>query len=256
MDGVYSFLESGFTHTTLIVALSLLLAAYVKGITGMGFPLIATPMVALILDIRTAVAILVIPNIVMDCTQAFRGGVPTQIFRRFALLLLMVVFGVFAGTKTLVVLPVWILNLTLGIMVIVFLFSSTFNASLKVSAETEKFLSPLVGFGTGFLNGMTNVAGPALAIYLYSLSLNKTDFVRSIASIFIINKTAQLAALSTWNLLTIPKLQLSLVVTVFILGGFYLGVKTQGRVSQTVFNRIVTSLILLFGILLIVSAVG
>jgi len=65
--------------TTLLVGAALLLAAFVKGTTGFGFPLIATPMVALLLDIRTAIAILVIPNIVMDIGQIFRGGFPTPI---------------------------------------------------------------------------------------------------------------------------------------------------------------------------------
>ena len=51
--------------TTILVGVALLLAAYVKGTTGLGFPLIATPMVALLLDIRTAITILIIPNIVM-----------------------------------------------------------------------------------------------------------------------------------------------------------------------------------------------
>lgn len=47
--------------TTLWVGLSLLVAAFVKGTTGLGFPMIATPTVALLLDIRTAVTILLIP---------------------------------------------------------------------------------------------------------------------------------------------------------------------------------------------------
>jgi len=56
-------------QTTILVGVFLLLAAYVKGTTGMGFPLIATPMVVLLLDIRTAITILIIPNIVMDIGQ-------------------------------------------------------------------------------------------------------------------------------------------------------------------------------------------
>ena len=63
-----------FDETTLLVAAALLLAAFTKGTTGMGFPLIATPMVTLLLDIRTAIVILIIPNIIMDITQMFRGS--------------------------------------------------------------------------------------------------------------------------------------------------------------------------------------
>jgi hypothetical protein len=44
--------------TWVVVAGAFLLASFVKGTTGMGFPLIATPMVALLVDIKTTYAIL------------------------------------------------------------------------------------------------------------------------------------------------------------------------------------------------------
>ena len=65
--------------THILVGIALLLAAFVKGATGLGFPLIATPMVALLLDIRIAVTILILPNLLMDITQVFRDGFPYPI---------------------------------------------------------------------------------------------------------------------------------------------------------------------------------
>jgi uncharacterized membrane protein YfcA len=52
-----------FDLTYLVVGIALLLAAFVKGATGLGFPLIATPTIALLLDIRTAVTVLILPNL-------------------------------------------------------------------------------------------------------------------------------------------------------------------------------------------------
>ena len=85
--------------TTLLVGVALLFAAFVKGVSGNGFPLIATPPVALLLDIRVAITILIIPNIVTDVAQVFRGGFPFHVLRRFTWFLLMTVIGVFLGTK-------------------------------------------------------------------------------------------------------------------------------------------------------------
>ena len=76
-----------FDLTYILVGVALLFAAFVKGASGMGFPLIATPTVALLLDIRVAITILIIPNIVMDVTQVFRGGFPFDVLRRFAVVL-------------------------------------------------------------------------------------------------------------------------------------------------------------------------
>jgi uncharacterized membrane protein YfcA len=66
-----------------------------------------------------------------------------------------------------------------------------------VTPELEKKLSLPAGLISGFLNGMTNAAGPALAMYLYSLRLMKKEFIKSIAMIFIITKLSQLLAVST-----------------------------------------------------------
>src|SRR3989338_11176240 len=124
--------------TTLGVGVSLLIAAFVKGTTGLGFPMIATPTVALLLDIRTAVTILLIPNIIMDIAQIFRGTFSPSLFRRFSWLLVLTVAGVFLGTKVLVTLPLWLLNLTLGVMVLAFVGSNFLRLDFRVTAETDR----------------------------------------------------------------------------------------------------------------------
>lgn len=241
-------------RTTILVGLSLLLAAYVKGVSGMGFPLIATPTVALLLDIRTAITILILPNVIMDITQVVRGKFHPAIFRRFATLLLLTVVGVFLGTSVLVTLPLWVLNLTLGLIVLFFIGSHLLRLQFYLPARWERFASPVMGLIGGFLNGMTNAAGPALAIYLYSLRLPKTEFVKSIATIFVITKLSQLAAVSTWKLLNPATLRLSALVTLFILAGFYAGLKTQDRIDQQLFNRCLLALLFVIGSTLVFSA--
>ncbi len=213
--------------------------------------MIATPMVALLLDIRTAITILIIPNIVMDITQAFRGSFAPAIFRRFAWMLLLTVVGVFGGTKVLVTLPIWVLDFTLGSVVLAFVLSNLFRFELRISPDLEEMVSPVAGLVTGFIMGVTNAGGPAIAIYLYGLQLPKTEFVKSLATIFIVNKVSQLVAVSTWNLFTPLTLRLSLMVTLFCLLGFYAGLKTQDRVNQQTFNRGLLALLSVIGVTLV-----
>jgi uncharacterized protein len=243
-----------FDLTQLLVGAVLLIAAFVKGASGMGFPLIATPTVALLLDIRVAITILIIPNLVMDVTQVFRRGFPLPVLRRFGWLFVVTVVGVFLGTKVLVTLPLWILNLCLGAMVLVFVVSNWFHFEFSVSPQLEKILNVPAGFISGFLNGMTNAAGPALAMYLYSLKLKKADFIKSIATIFIVTKLSQLVAVSTWNLFNPSTLGLSLGLTLFVLIGFRAGLKTQDRINQHNFNRALLMMLFVIGVTLIARA--
>jgi hypothetical protein len=243
-----------FDLTYLLVGAALLLGAFVKGATGLGFPLIATPTVALLLDIRTAVTILILPNLFMDSAQVLRGGFPSEVFRRLAGLIVPTIVGVFLGTMVLVKLPLWILNFCLGVLVLVFVISSMLKFDLTISARAERVLGPLFGFLSGFLNGMTNAAGPTLAIYLYGLKLEKRMFVKSIATIFVTTKLTQLVAVSTWNLLNWHTVTLSIQVLLFTLAGFYAGIKTQDRVNQHMFNRGLMALLFAIGLILIARA--
>src|SRR5919108_5509373 len=243
-----------FDLTHVVVGIALLLAGFVKGASGMGFPLIATPTAALLLDIRIAITILIIPNIVMDVAQVFRGGFPSTVLHRFGWFAASTVVGVFLGTKVLITLPLWVLNICLGVMVLVFVVSSWLRFEFTISSQAERILSPPAGLISGFLNGMTNAAGPALAIYLYGLKLPKVEFIKSIATIFIITKLSQLAAVSTWNLFNWSTLSLSLEVTLFVLLGFYGGLKTQDRINQQTFNRGLLFLLFAIGVTLILRA--
>jgi len=240
--------------THILVGVALLLAAFVKGATGLGFPLIATPTVALLLDIRIAVTILILPNLLMDVTQVFRDGFPSAILRRFKSLIGLTIVGVFLGTMVLVMMPLWVLNLCLGIMVVVFVVSNLLKFNFTISPAAEKILSPIFGFLSGFLNGMTNAAGPILAIYFYSLKLEKRNFVKSVATIFMVTKATQLVAVSTWNLFNWNTITLSLQVVLFTLLGFYAGLRTQDWVNQKTFSRGLLVLLSIIGVVLITRA--
>lgn len=240
-----------FDPTYVFIGIALLVAAFVKGATGLGFPLIATPTIALLLDIRTAVTVLILPNLFMDSAQVIRGGVPYEVLRRFSSLIAPTIIGVFLGTMILVRTPLWLLNFCLGLMVLIFVVLNLLKLDFTVSPSLEKILSPFFGFLSGFLNGMTNAAGPTLAIYLYSLKLEKRDFVKVIATIFVITKVSQLVAISTWNLFNRETMILSIQVLLFTLIGFYAGIKAQDQINQRNFNRGLLMLLFVVGVILL-----
>jgi len=165
------------------------------------------------------------------------------------------IIGVFLGTMVLVKTPLWVLNLGLGVMVLVFVLSNLLRLDFTVSPQQENFFSPIFGFLSGFLNGVTNAAGPALAIYFYSLKLDKRTFVKSLATIFVTTKLSQLVAISTWNLFNWYTIKLSLLVLLFSLAGFYAGMKAQDTVNQRNFNRGLLVLLAFVGVILVVRAI-
>src|ERR671923_781465 len=113
--------------------LAVLVAAFVKGAVAFGFPLVATPLLALVFGVKTAVAVSIIPNIVMDSVQLVRRGEAPATVRRLATLIATSVVGMWLGTHLLAGLPARIATLVLGVFVLAFGAVTAFGLAPRVS---------------------------------------------------------------------------------------------------------------------------
>lgn len=217
----------------------MLVAAFLKGIVGFGFPTTSTTLLALFVDVKTAVALVIVPNIVMDAVQMARRGNLLATARRLAPLLLAGAVGIVLGTKLLVMLPGWVATLVLGLFTLAFVALNATSFSPRLAPQRERPLGPVVGFVSGLVGGLTNTPGTALVIFFYALGIGKDEFVRSIALSFVVLKVTQLAAVSHFGLMSWGLFTFSLVLTGVALGGFYAGLRVQDRLDQRRFNRAV-----------------
>lgn len=234
--------------------LGILLAAFVKGAIGFGFPTIATPVLALFMDVKSAVAILLVPNLVMDGIQWLRRPGFLQTLRRHVVLYGCGVVGTFVGTHLLTIISGQTALLILGAFVLTFVAINISRPAFRVNPRWEPVLSPPVGLFAGILGGVTNVPGTPLVLYFYALGMDKVEFVRSIAFAFLVYKTAQLVAVSWVGLMTSGLVGLSGVATVLGLGAFWLGLRVQDRVDQATFNRAVLGFLAVLGAWLVIRA--
>jgi hypothetical protein len=232
--------------------LAILVASLIKGAVGFGFPAVATPLLALVVDVKTAVAVLILPNLLMDGVQAVRGGGLGRTLRRHASLYAFGVVGMFIGTGLLRGSSDRQALLVLGIFVLCFVAVNGLRLPLRLSRAWEPWLSPPVGFLAGVVGGVTNVPGTLLVLYFYGLGIGKGEFVPAVSLAFLIYKMAQLAAVAQAGFLTLPRLGLSAVAAVVALGAFWLGLRLQDRMDQRTFNRAV--LVVLSGVALLLLA--
>jgi hypothetical protein len=236
-------------------ALAVLVAAFVKGAVAFGFPLVATPLLALVFDVKTAVAVSILPNIVMDGVQLVRRGDPRPVLRRFGLLVVASIVGMWLGTHLLAVLPARLATLVLGAFVLAFAAVGASGVALRVPAGWEPWLSPPVGLVAGVLGGITNVPGTPIVLYFVALGLDKHDFVRGIALTFIVAKLVQLAAVAWYGFLDLGLLGVSMAFTAVALAGFAGGLRLQDRLPARAFNRAVLGFLVAVGVWLVVRSV-
>ncbi len=235
------------------ILLGIIAAAFVKGGVGFGFPTIATPLIALLTDVRSAIVLLILPNLVMDLFQVGRRPSLLQpILRRHWVIYLFMVIGTFVGTKFLATVSARPLILFVGVLILFFVVTNVFQLIPRVPQGWEGPLGPPLGFVSGVLGGLTNFAGYLLIIYFYSLRLEKEEFVRALSSAFILVKIAQLIAVWQFNLLIPSLFYFSFLGSALGLVGFWIGILIRERIDQHRFNRAVVIVLTLIGIGMVV----
>lgn len=222
-------------------------AAFVKGAIGFGFPALGTPLLSLLVDVKTAVVVLILPNIVMDGIQFARRGAPLATARRFWVLLAAGALGTILGTRALAALSPRATTVILGIVVLCFVALNATGLTPRVPPHWERWLSAPAGFIAGVIGGITNAPATPLVLYFQAIGLSKHDFVSSVAFTFFFYKLVQLGAVSWYGLLPWSLLWLSLALTAVGLAGFAVGLRVQDRLDQRGFNRAVLGFLGLLG---------
>jgi uncharacterized membrane protein YfcA len=230
-----------------LLALAVAAAAFVKGAIGFGFPTLGTPLLTLLVDVKTAFLVLILPNIVMDGIQFARRGAPRETVRRMAWLVVFGALGTVLGTRLLVTLSSRAVMLILGGFILTFVVLNVTRLSPRLPAGWEPWASPVAGFVAGVVGGITNVPGTPLVLYFYALGLSKHEFVSAVAFTFVLYKIVQLGAVTWYGLMTWSVLGASLLLTVAALAGFGLGLRVQDRMSAVAFNRAVLLFLAVLG---------
>lgn len=171
--------------TVVGVTLAFLAGGFVKGVISLGLPLIALPFLMLVVDVKTAIALMLVPLLVSNIIQAVEGNGTTVLLRRFTPLLVALGIGTLIGTALFAALDNKSLQLTIGPLAIVFAVAAYLHPNLTVPAHSERWLGPVIGFFSGVIGGMTTFFGPILAGYVVGLQLKRDVFVKAIAIIYV-----------------------------------------------------------------------
>ncbi len=238
-----------------LLALAVAVAAFVKGAIGFGFPTLGTPLLTLIVDVKTAFLVLIVPNIVMDGVQFVRGGAHRATARRLLPLVAAGAVGTVLGTHLLARLSARTVMLILGGFILTFVALNVARLAPRLPPGWEPWASPVAGFVAGVVGGVTNVPGTPLVLYFYALGLTKREFVSAVGFSFVLYKLVQLGAVTWYGLMSGPLLAWSLLLTVAALAGFGLGLRVQDRLEPRTFNRVVLVFLAALGTWLVVRGV-
>lgn len=219
------------------IAAVFLLAGGVKGVLGLGLPTVGMGLLGIVMTPAQAAGILVIPALVTNIWQVAVGPALLALVRRFALMIVATVIGTFSTVEFLTRSSGSAAAGALGAVLAAYGIYGLVGPRLEIRPRWEPWLSPLVGFVTGMLNGATGVFVIPTAPYLASLRLDKEELVQSVGINAFVCTLALAAALTVHGELRIEVAGSWVIALVFSLAGMYVGQIVRRRAAEQVFRR-------------------
>ncbi len=179
------------------IGLVMLVSGFTHGVIGFGFPIVATPLVALATDIKTAILVILLPTLAMTVISVFRGGNLRASIGRWWYLPLLLAAGSWAGTRLLIGADPAPFSLVLALIMLAWLnLDRLGKAEVAVVKRWPHAAAVLFGLTAGIFEATANVAGPLLIIYFMLVGVAPQGMIQVLNFCFTFGKGAQLA---TWT---------------------------------------------------------
>lgn len=220
------------------VAGAFVLGGIVKGLLGVGLPLVIVPLLALVIPTPKAIALMGIPILVSNVVQSMDGGHVRYALRRFAWLLVPMVLITALTVRLTLDLPVKQLNAFVACALLVAIALMAWNPRLDIDASGERRWGVAVGVASGMMGGVSSLMGPLVITYLMALRLDRERFVGSISVIYLAGALPLFGSMAMLGVMGLPEALLSSLALAPMFGGMALGKRLRHRVSEAAFRRL------------------
>ncbi len=243
-------------HLILFIAATFLLAGFVKGVIGLGLPTIAVGILGVVMAPAQAAALLVVPNLVTNGWQVATGPGLKAILLRLWPMLAGICIGTWAGAGLLQQQKDGSATLWLGIALVLYALVGLKAAKLRVPAQAEHWLGPIIGIATGVATAATGVFVLPAVPYLQALGLDKDELIPALGISFIVSTLALSFGLIGTGALNTGVAWHSLLALVPALAGQATGTAIRARISAATFKMCFFAGLLALGCYLVTRALG
>jgi uncharacterized protein len=240
----------------LVCTAAFAVGGFVKGVVSIGMPLAALPLFTFVVDVRTAVGLLLLPILVSNVVQGFEGPGTYAFLRRFLPLIACLVLGSFIGSAMLASLEQKQLLLLVGSFAAVAAILSLMNPRLAIPAHGERWLSPPVGFASGVIGGMSTLYGPILIVYLIGLKLPRDEFVKGMSLLYLTAAVCLILGSLSQKTAGTFEFAMSAVGIIPVYFGMLVGRAVRKRINPDIFRKLVLGFLLITGVNMIRQGMG
>ncbi|MBX6422719.1 sulfite exporter TauE/SafE family protein [Thermosulfurimonas sp. F29] len=221
----------------MLEALVLFLAAFVQGLAGFAFALLAVPLLSLEWPLLRVVPLVALCGFTLNVLMLWLLRRSFH-WRPVAGLVLAAIPGVFVGAKALGFFPEKVLRWVLFVAVSGYALWETLNPGARRIRLSPRW-GPLFGFAAGFLGGMLNTPGPPVVVYVSLLRMDKDTLKSALQGAFLCIAAFMVAAHGLYGRLSPEILRLYATYLPFIVGGMFLGQWIYLRLGERSYHRLV-----------------
>lgn len=216
----------------------IIISGAVQGALGLGFPTLATPLIALVTDIRTAVIIVLLPCIGTIVAGLVRSGSLKDALSAFWMMPVYMLVGAAIGTRLFIAYPDFPYALLLALLIIVYLnLDRLVGSEWKFLRERKAAFGLVFGVAAGVTEGTANVAAPALIVYFLAIGVQPAMFVQALNLCFLAGKSTQFVTLAWAGGVTAIQWAMTLPLVVLATASAIYGIRVRNRIDAATYRR-------------------
>ena len=227
-----------------------LLGATVKGALGVGFPLIAVPLLSMYIPPQQAMGLLVVPVLASNALQAFEQGSILPVIRRMDRLLIAQFVIMFATVWWTTSMKAEDLRPFVGGSVLLAAALLMYKPQFLISKPQEAWLGIVVGAGAGFIGGVSSLTGPVVIAYLMALGLKRDAFVSHISVIYFFTALPMYLTMWWFDRFGLMEMGVSCLALLPMAAGLWMGKRLRKYLNEQIFRRLLLMFLVVMSILL------
>jgi hypothetical protein len=240
-----------------LVLLVIAVAYTVKGVSGMGGPLLAVPFIASLTSVEHAVVVLSLANMVSNgwLLWEHRAGAKGTGFVMIPFLAVGTL-AVIAGTWLLTEIDDRILSVVIAVVIAAYIWRYFADPAFGLEKKTARRIAAPMGLLGGGLLGATGTAGPLIMTYLHSVRMSRASFIHMMSLTFTVFGLIQLTTLVVLGSFTPERTTQAVWAILPVAVVTAVGIRIGRLINQKTFERVVLVLLGFAAVRLLWSALG
>ena len=239
----------------IVFSIIIFFSSLVHGSIGFGFPMIATPLLAMVTDMKTAILYIAIPTLLINLISIYSEGNFLQAVKKFYPLALIGMIGSAIGTQILIYSSSELFKLLLAFSIFLYLFIQKFKIQMHWIREKKIISMVVFGLFAGIIGGLTNVMASILIIYSLESKHTKKEVIQSTNLCFLFGKVIQIVLFTLHGSFNQELLTISFSSLVVVLFAMFIGLRVKDKIPQESYKKVVKIVLFLIACVLVFQTI-